>query len=123
MFYCSEDKANLKEIDSLLERKTLKSTKRIVAWCLRFSLHCRANRSWEKRQGGPLATEEIENADKKLIRNAQEQMNLESEGAQQLGFNKCEDKVIRCFGRIPDYQPIFVPRQSLYAVKMGEEVH
>ena len=78
LFYCAEDKANLKEIDSLLERKTLKGTKRIVAWCLRFSLNCRANRSGEKRKAGPLTTEEIENADKKLIRNAQEQINLEA---------------------------------------------
>ena len=94
LFYCAENKANLKEIDSLLERKTLKGTKRIIAWCLRFSLNCRANRSGEKRKAGPLTTEEIENADKKLIRNAQEQVNLESKEAQQLGLNKCEDEVM-----------------------------
>ena len=35
-----------------------------------------------KRKGGPITTEEIENADKKLIRNAQEPINLVRKEAQ-----------------------------------------
>ena len=34
-----------------------------------------------------------------------------------------DDKVIRCFGRLPDHKPVFIPKQSLYAIRLGEEVH
>ena len=119
----SIDVANQIEIDILLERKTLKGTKRILGWCMRFISNCKAKGSRDKKKWGPLTTEEIENADEKLIRNIQQSINLESKEAQELGLSLCDDKVIRCFGRLPDHQPIFIPKQSLYAVRVGEEVH
>ena len=123
LLYCAEDNADLKEMHSLLERKTFKGTWRILGWCLRFISNCKTKGSKDKRKWGLLTTEEIENADKKLIRKFQQGINLESKEAQELGLTMCDDKVIRSFGRLPDHQPIFIPKQSLYAVRIGEEVH
>ena len=58
-----------------------------------------------------------------MIRRAQEGINLESKEAQKLGLTRSDDKVIRCFGRLPDHKPVFIPKQSLYAIRLGEEVH
>ena len=78
--------------------------------------------SKDKRKWGPLTTEEIENAGKKLIRKFQQVINLENKDTQELGLTLCADKVIRCFGRLPDHQPLFIPKQSLFAVRIGEDV-
>ena len=123
LFYCADEKKDETEIDKLLERKTPKGTKRIIAWCERFIFNCNAKRTGSKINCGLLITEEIENADKKLIRRAQEGINLESKEAQKLGLTRSDDKVIRCFGRLPDHKPVFIPKQSLYAIRLGEEVH
>ena len=120
LLYCVEDNADLKEMDSLLKRKTFKGTRRILGWCLRFISNCKTKGSKDKRKWGPL--EEIKNADKKLIRKFQQGINLETKEAQELGLTLCDDNAIRCFGRIPDHQPIFIPKQSLYAVRIGEGV-
>ena len=103
LLYYAEDNANLKEMNSLLERKTLKGTRKILGWCLRFISNCKTKESKDKRKWGPLTTEEIENADKKLITKFQRGINLESKEAQELGLTLCDDKVIRCFGRLPDH--------------------
>ena len=123
MFYCAEDNTDETEIDKLLERKTLEGAKRIMAWCMRFSFKCKAKRSGVKRNCGPLTTEEIESADKNFIRRTQRGINLKSKEALELGLTRCDEKVIRCCGRLPDHHPVFIPQQSMYAVRLGEEVH
>jgi len=123
LLYCVEDNADLKEMNSVLETNTLKGTRRILWWFLRFTSNCKTKGSKDKRKWGPLTTEEIENADKKLIGKFQQGINLESKEAQELGLTLCDDKVIRCFGRLRDHQPIIIPKQSMYAVRIGEEVH
>ena len=48
LFYCADEKKDETEIDKLLERKTPKGTKRIIAWFERSIFNCKAKRNWVK---------------------------------------------------------------------------
>ena len=66
-------------------------------------------------------TEELAEADSHWIRWEQEVVNLNSKEALQLGCTRCDDNILRCIGRIINSQPIFLPRESTYAIRICED--
>ena len=61
-------------------------------------------------------------ADSYWIRWEQEVVNLNGKEAQQLGLTRYDD-IIRFIGRIINDQPIFLPRESTYAIRICEDAH
>ena len=116
----TEEKESL---DAMLRKGTLKKGKRVMAWMFRFCHNAKSQRNKDQIISGPLTTEEVEKADKCLIRKAQENIDLHSKESQQLGLMKFNDGLVRCVGRIQDEQPIFIPRKSEYAIKLCQEAH
>ena len=76
-----------------------------------------------QRKVGPLTMEEVERANNYLITKAQEGLDLNSREVQKLGLTMCNDGIARCVGRLQGEDPIFIPRESLYATKVCEEKH
>ena len=72
---------------------------------------------------GLLTTEEVEKANNYLMTKAQEGVDMNSREAQKLGLTLFNDGIIRCIGRIQGEEPIFIPRESIYTTKLGEEKH
>lgn len=70
-----------------------------------------------------MTTEEVEKANNYLIIKTQEGVDLNSREAQKLGLALFNDGIVRCIGRIQSEEPIFIPRESIYATKLCEEKH
>ncbi len=89
---------------------------------MRFVQNCKAKRKNKPSITGSLSTGEIEKSDKCLIRTAQLGVLLENKVAQQLGLTRCED-FLRCVGRMSGFSLIFISRESMYALRLEEEIH
>ena len=84
-----------------------------------------------QRRLGILATEEGEKANNYLIIKTQEGVDVNSREVQKLGLMLFNDGfndgryliIVRCIGRIQSEEPIFIPRESMYATKLCEEKH
>ena len=70
------------ECDILLQKSTLKKTRRVTAWCLRFCKNASLKKEWKSLKLGPLKSEELAEADSYWIRREQEVVNLNSKEAQ-----------------------------------------
>ena len=77
---------------------------RITAIVRRFIGNCKK----KEKQKGPLTTEETQAAEKYWLHQAQ--------GSQ-------EDVVLRCVGRVKDYNPIFLPRSCKLAFLIVKQLH
>ena len=111
------------EWEEVLQRSTLKKARRVTAWCLRFCKNALRKKEGKPMKSGPLKTEELAEADSCWIRREQNPVNLNSKEAQQLGLTRFNDGIIRCVGRIINDQPIFLPRESTYAIRICEDTH
>ena len=69
-------------VDTLLEKATLKKTKRVVAWWLRFFHNSKSQMLKIQQKLGPLTREEVEKANNHLIIKAHEGFDLNSREAQ-----------------------------------------
>ena len=97
------------EWDTLLQKCSLRKTKRVTAWCLRFCYNALQQVHSHSRKSGPLKVTELEEADTDWVKREQKVVNLSSKDAQQLGLTKCDDDIIRCIGRFGEDQPIILP--------------
>ena len=109
------------EWDILLQKSTLNKTRQVTDWCLRFCKNALLKIEGKSLKLGPLKTEELAKADLQWMRWEQEVVNLNTKEAQQLGRTRCDDNIIRCIGRIISSQPIFLPRESTYAIRIRED--
>ena len=82
------------EWDILLQKSTLKNTRRVTPWCLRFCKNALLKKEGKSLKLGPLKTEELAEADWHLIGQEQKVVNLNSKEAQQLGLTRCDDGII-----------------------------
>ena len=87
---------------------------RVTAYLKRFIHNCR-NR---KKYKGPLMTEELQAAEKFWIIQAQVTVSRTD-----VGLKKDEEGMLRCVGRVPDYHPVFLPRNSKLTSLIAQQVH
>ena len=74
------------------KKKDTKRYKEDFRVVYKFLSNCKTKGRRHNGKWGPLTTEEIENADKKLIRIIQLCINLESKEAQELCLTLCDEK-------------------------------
>ena len=101
--------------NELLQKHEYWKLLRITAFTLRFFSNCRK----VTKLHGPLTTEEIEEAEQRWIKLAQR-------GCQQrndVPIKKDTSGIWRLYGRVPDYHPIFLPRQHRLAELVIEHCH
>jgi len=72
-----------------------------------------------KKRRGPLMTEELQAAEKFWIIQAQAVQVLKSD----VRLRADEDGMLRCVGRVPNYHPVFLPRNSTLATLIVQQVH
>ena len=84
------------------ERFRYKKLLRIVAWVKRFIYNCQQT----PNRIGSLSTSEIESSERSLIIFVQNVSTL----SQSIPLKRDEDQIWRCAGRIPNYNPIFIPK-------------
>jgi len=108
--------------DNLLERKPYWNTLRITAWVLRFVDNSSAKLRKEKRQHGPLSTEEIMEARDHWVRREQDKTpkDLEKPGWKLVKDEKTN--IPECVGRIQNYRPIYLEK-GLFIQKLVRHVH
>ena len=111
------------EWDNLLQKCSLRKTRRVTTWCLGFCHNALQQVHSHSRKSAPLKVTELEEADTYWVKREQKVVNLSSKDAQQLGLTKCDDDIIRCIGRFNENQPIFLSRESLYSHKVCVEAH
>ncbi|KAK3731629.1 hypothetical protein QZH41_015885, partial [Actinostola sp. cb2023] len=105
-------------LDALLDKySSCWKLQRVVALVQRFLNNCR---SGEKRTG-PLSTEEVAGARSMLIRHAQSSTEKLSERLSEL--KKGDDGMLRCEGRVPGYNPVFLPRDHKLVTLLIQQVH
>lgn len=93
-------------VKDLLGKHALWKTLRIAAFMLRFITNCRE----KEKQTEMLTTVEIESAEKYWVREVQQANELESDFPQKMDSLG----IWRCHGRVPDYHPIFLPRNHSF---------
>ena len=91
------------DLDRMLTKYSYWKLIRITAYVLRFVEHCRKK---TKVTCLALTNQETDEAEKLWIRRAQTTGNLTTT----IDLKKGEDGILRCDGRIPNYNPIFLPR-------------
>ena len=95
---------------------SLKKTRRVTAWCLRFCYNALQEVHSHSRKSGPLKVTELEEADTYWVKREQKVVNLSSKDAQPLGLTKCDDDIIRCIGRFSEDQPVYSSPESHYTL-------
>ena len=88
---------------------------RITAYIMRFRKNC----CQEEKIRGPLQTEEIKAAEARWLRIAQEEKELRCP----FPLKADNTGLFRCCGRVPNYNPIFVPREHPLARSIIEHYH
>ena len=111
------------EWDALLMRKPFWNTLRVPAWALRFVHNSRAKRHKTKKMAKHfLSGEEILNARDYWVRREQRDVSEDLEAA---GWSLMKDEntgILKCNGRIKDYQPIYI-ESGLFADKLVRDAH
>ena len=109
------------EWDCLIERNSYWYTLRVTAWCLRFVNNCLSCKAGRKKQRGPLITDEVSKAKERWIIREQKTVpeTLETPGWRLI---KDETGVLKCIGRIPGYNPIYL-EDGLFASKLIRHTH
>ena len=120
--YSTETEVTPDEWDSLLDRKSYWTILRVTAWTLRFISNCRAKVNKTKKLAGPLNTEEIQKARKHWILRAQRDIpeNLERPGWKL--EREPKSGILRCVGRIREYQPIYL-ENGTFTQKLIQHEH
>ena len=110
-------------LDELLEKATLWRTLRVGAWIQRFLYNAKAQ---GQRHEGPLTTEEINKQKtfwQKRIQKHAESSGVFDEERAQLNLQPDVKGVLRCYGRIQDHYPVYIPDSSTYAKKLVQHAH
>ena len=103
-------------VDQLLNKyASYQKLLRITAIVRRFIGNCKKK---EKRKG-PLTTEETHAAEKYWIHQAQASQDVKSVVA----LKKDVDGILRCVGRVKDYNPIFISRSCKLAFLIVKQLH
>ncbi|XP_070567225.1 uncharacterized protein [Ptychodera flava] len=71
------------------------------------------------RQVGPLTKSEITASEKVWIHITQQTNNMTSD----VTLAADEDRILRCYGRVPGYNPVLIPRRSALARRIIEHCH
>eukprot|EP00795_Rhopilema_esculentum_P008342 gene8342-14309_t len=115
LMLAKEEKVVTNAVKDLLEKHTLWKTLRITALVLRFVTNCRR----QEKQTGMLTAEEIESAEMFWIREVQQAKEIRPD----VPLKKDPLGIWRCHGRVPDYNPIFLPRSNTYVERLIEQCH
>ena len=109
------------EWETLLGKNSYWKTMRITAWALRFLHNFQRKHRGREKERGPLTTEEIANASTCWIRKVQRNMspNLQAAGWELIKENT---GILKCKGRIRDYNPIYIER-GVFAEKLITHTH
>lgn len=111
------DKFSNKEewTSSLVKKYKYWKFRRITAYIMRFRKNC----CQEEKIRGPLRTDEIKAAEARWLRIAQEEKEL------RCPFPLKADNagLFRCYRRVPNYNPVFVPREHPLARSIIEHYH
>ena len=110
-----EETAPANAVKDLLEKYTLWKTLRITAFILRFITNCRR----QEKQTGMLTAEEIELAEAFWIKEVQQAKDTMCD----IPLKKDPLGIWRCHGRVPDYNPIFLPRNHTFVRRLIERCH
>ncbi len=87
---------------------------RVTAYVKRFIEGCR-----KSKRIGPLTRVDIAEAERIWVRVTQTWNEIRTE----MTVEKDETGLVRCIGRIQEYQPIFIPRESTLARRLIEHCH
>ena len=101
----------------LIERFSFWKLVRVTAWVQRFIFNCRNK---VKQREGSLKTIELKEAETYWVKRAQTHPVVSDID---LRLRKDKDGVLRYHGRVPGYNPIFLPRQHPLAAKLIEHYH
>ena len=117
--YAKEHKPD--EWETLLERNKYWKALRVTAWALRFRNNSLATRYMTKKLTGPLTTEEMVHAKDRWIKKVQRST---SPSLQTSGWDLVKDNrsILRCSGRIPGYNPIYI-EGGLFGEKLIAHAH
>ena len=102
-------------LGTLLEKCSYWKTLRITAFVMRFIAKCRGRRIQEPM----LTAEEINSADTYWMKRSQASEELKSDIALEID----ESGVWRCNGRIPGYNPIFLPKNNRLVASLIQQSH
>ena len=120
--YSKETEVIPDEWDSLLERKSYWTTLRVTAWALIFINNCKAKVNKTKSIGGPLTTEEIQQSRKYWIVRAQRNIPEKLERPGWKLERESKTGILRCVGRIQEYQPIYL-ENGTFTQKLIQHEH
>lgn len=101
-------------ITELLDKFSYWKTLRVTAFVMKFIAKCQG-----KRKEPILTTEEIAEAEVYWIKKAQQSEDLKSN----IDLKKDENGVWRCYGKVPGYNPIFLPRNNKLVISVIEQSH
>ena len=102
-------------LSTLLEKFSYWKTLRITAFMMRFVARCRGRRTQEPM----LTSEEIDSAETYWLRKTQSSEELKSD----IDLKMDENGLWRCSGRIPGYNPIFLPKNSRLVALLIQQSH
>ena len=111
----SKEDASANQMRDLLEKHTLWKTLQITAFIQRFVNNTRR----KEKQTKMLTTEEIESAERFWIKEAQQDDEMQSD----VPLKKDQLGIWRCEGRVPNYHPIFLPRNHTLVKLLIEQSH
>ena len=103
------------QLGTLLEKFSYWKTLRITAFVMRFISRCRGRRIQEP----VLTLEEIDSAETYWLKRAQASEELKSD----IALKMDEKGVWRCSGRVPRYNPIFLPKNSRLVASLIQQSH
>ena len=66
----------------------------------------------EKLVTGPLSTEQVKKVKNAWVLRAQRNIDLTADKIQAPGFKKDTDGMYRCYGRLAEEYPVFIPRDT-----------
>ena len=92
---------------SLIQKYKLKKLLRITAYTKRFITNC----SSSKRYQGVLITNEINQAETIWIKLP----HVYAQNGTDLTLKPDESEILRCYGRVPNYHPVYIPRERSLA--------
>ena len=113
--FTKEETTSANQVRDLLEKHTLWKTLQITAFIQRFV----GNSRRKEKQTGMLTTEEIESAERFWIKEAQQADEMRSD----VPLKKDQLGIWRCEGRVPNYHPIFLPRNHTLVKLLIEQSH
>ena len=92
---------------SLIQKYKLKKLLRITAYTKRFITNCSSSKGYQ----GVLITNEINQAETIWIKLP----HVYAQNGTDLILKPDESEILRCYGRVPNYHPVYIPRERSLA--------